>query len=167
VSARLARLERVLLTLILLLLAGMFLYASVNTYVLTQRVVAKIALVAVLLLLTQLLLDLMPERSKRLSDKRWGRWLLGSAAPGTATVDESTWREEITVLAWVGFLLALVYGIGIAAGVPVFLVLSLKVYSKVQWPLVLLTGIAAWLVLHWGLYYVLGMRVYDGLLWRL
>jgi hypothetical protein len=71
------------------------------------------------------------------------------------------------VLAWVAFLLALVYGLGIAAGVPVFLVLSLKVYSKVRWLPALLAGIAAWLVLHWGLHHALGMRVYDGLLWRL
>ena len=165
--ARSARLESTVVTAVLLLLAGMFLYASLNTYVMTERVVAKIALVTVLLLLIQFLLDLMPEQSKRFRDKRWGHFFLGSAEGVTAIGDESTWRTEITVLAWVGFLLALIYGIGIAAGVPVFLLLSLKVYSKVRWPFALLTGIAAWLVLHWGVHHVLGMRVYDGLLWRL
>ena len=166
-SARSARLEGMVVTLILLLLAGMFLYASVNVYVLTQRVVTKIALVTVLLLLIQLLLDLMPERAEQLRDKRWGHWLLGPTEGVTGAGDESTWRMETIVLAWIGFLLALVYGLGIAAGIPVFLTLSLKVYSKVRGPFALLAGIAAWLVLHWGLHHALGMRVYDGFLWRL
>lgn len=158
--------ERALVTLLMLVLAVTFLYASVSVYVLTQVVATRIAAVTVAFLSLQLVLDLRPDWADYLIQRRWANWLLVSREPPVED-DPSMRRSETGMLLWIATLLVLITVIGMGPGVSAFLVLALTFYSRIKWPVALASGLAVWAVLHWGFYGGLGLRMYDGWLWRL
>ena len=64
---------------------------------------------------------------------------------------------------WIGILLVLVVVVGMAAGVPIFLLAYMRVHFRESWRASLLLSGAMAVMLGVGLQYLLGMPLHPGL----
>ena len=97
----------------------------------------------------------------------WRSAVRTPAATGRSTAPATvSGREELAVAAWLCALLAVTLGLGMVAGPPVYVLLYLRQRAGRGWRLSLAIPLGLWVLLHAGVQELLGVRLFDGLLWR-
>ena len=137
-----AEIERPLWTAVLLAVVAAFAYFTLELGPTARRVPQVIIAPTLILLVTQLLLDLRSLGWHRASTGTSLDWLVGSPVEHSSSVSrsdqerrdpESKGRKEITMLAWLFLLPMLIVGFGELIAMPVFTFVYLGVRARKSW----------------------------------
>lgn len=162
--------DRQFFTLALFAFAAMMLVATAGLSEVGRLVPLAVLVPTLVLLLIQLCLDLAPgfEQKHSLLDKKdvFGieRMRL-KAAEEAANSEVSRGRRELSVFAWVTLIAGLMYLFGSLIGLPLFLLLYLKVRSGEGWALSIGVSGVMFVFLYGVFVAVLNARLHEGWLW--
>lgn len=93
----------------------------------------------------------------------WREW---RAAPRPPAADAPPLAAELAVAAWLAALLGMVLLLGVTLAVPLWLAAALVRRAGIRPLPAALTGLAAWVLLRWGLERGLEIYLPPGTLWR-
>lgn len=161
--------DRQFFTMALLVFVTVILYGTAGLSEVGRLVPLSVLVPTVVLLLVQLCLDLAPEFVQKHSvlEKKdvFGVEQMRPKAAEEADFTASRAHREMSVFAWVAVIAGLMYLVGSLIGLPLFLLLYLKIHSREGW--VLSVGVAAAMFgfLYGVFVAILHVRLHEGWLW--
>lgn len=162
--------DRQFFTLALLVFATVMLYATAGLSEVGRLVPLSVLVPTLVLLVVQLCLDLAPGFVEKhsLLEKKDVFGIEQMRPKAAEEADSGAWRgrRELNVFVWVTLVAGLMYLVGALIGLPLFLLLYLKVRSREGWVLSIGLSAAMFGFLYGVFVAVLNVRLHEGWIWN-